>query len=458
VSGILLLGAVALLVAAGPGGSPASHLSAGEATAAKSALENAIADEQDALKALDRRNSLDAEIEIGRSVRALKPQPAVFREAGLPAASEVPADFSAAIFADGSAVYALESDHASEAARIATARTFLESALRAKESALKDVSAGGGTGSENGASDECKAAPGQLCTIDPAEPTVTVDAPGSGFVEVGDTRTGTAKAHAAPGVFTIKTDPGDFLDLLNGSSKTATIGGSATTPSGTTGTESVRSCIDVLGTSTGHVAEVTVTDTAAAKDPATITFTTPAGFTKTVAITLSSTGVGVESLAVPAASEVEITVTVKTSPPQTETLTAKEDGQLHCTNPGTTPSGSSTLPPVSSAPTSAVIIAGHELGWNAKTTPDICNGGTLTLTLTLEGIPASTKVVLELTGPGVQGPLTLTLDPGFQVSYDFRVPPSSGTTTWTSQIVSIGGKPPPSSGAHAGAYAQCPTR
>jgi hypothetical protein len=104
-----------------------------------------------------------------------------------------------------------------------------------------------------------------------------------------------------------------------------------------------------------------------------------------------------------------------------------------------------------------VIIAGHELGWNLQTTPDICRGGTLQLTITLVGIPAATKVVLQLTGTGLPPSLTLALDPGKQVTRDFTVPGSKGPTTWTSQILSIGGKPPPTSGAHVAAFAQCPT-
>ena len=45
----------------------------------------------------------------------------------------------------------------------------------------------------------------------------------------------------------------------------------------------------------------------------------------------------------------------------------------------------------------------------------------------------------------------------FQVDHDFTVPPSKGTVNWGSQILLIGGKPPPTSGTNAGAYAQCPT-
>lgn len=110
-----------------------------------------------------------------------------------------------------------------------------------------------------------------------------------------------------------------------------------------------------------------------------------------------------------------------------------------------------------STPNGVVIIAGHELGWNFQTTPDICKGGTLQLTLTVNGIPASTKVELKLTGNGLPASVTLTVDPGVEVTRAFAVPGSKGPTTWVSQILSIGGKPPPTSGAHAAAFAQCPT-
>jgi hypothetical protein len=123
-----------------------------------------------------------------------------------------------------------------------------------------------------------------------------------------------------------------------------------------------------------------------------------------------------------------------------------------------TPSTQST--PTASTPGSStgfVIIAHHELGWHLSTTPDICQGGTLTLSLMLEGIPANTKVELTLTGSGLPPSLTLTLDPGFEVTKPFTVPASKGPTTWVSQITSIGGKPPPTSGAHVAAFAQCPT-
>jgi hypothetical protein len=128
------------------------------------------------------------------------------------------------------------------------------------------------------------------------------------------------------------------------------------------------------------------------------------------------------------------------------------------TTPTTTPATSTSSPAASPAPpVGQVIIAGHELGWKPQTTPDICKGGTLELTITLVGIPAATKVDLALTGNGLPPSLTLALDPGKKVTRDFTVPGSKGPTTWTSQILTIGGKAPPSSGAHVAAFAQCPT-
>ena len=162
-------------------------------------------------------------------------------------------------------------------------------------------------------------------------------------------------------------------------------------------------------------------------------------------------------------SEVEITVEVtpRTLPSQTVTYSVKGDGKPYCKSlkigPSTTTAPTSSKPTSTTAPpTGVVIIAGHELGW-AQTTPDICKGGTITLRLTLEGIPPNTEVKLQLTGSGLEGTLTLTLDPGFEVTHDFTVPASKGPVSWTSQIVSIGGKPPPTSGAHVAAFAACPT-
>jgi hypothetical protein len=142
------------------------------------------------------------------------------------------------------------------------------------------------------------------------------------------------------------------------------------------------------------------------------------------------------------------------------------------TNQSATITGTPTTTPTATPST----LAHHELGW-AQTT-NICTGGTsprpaskrrspshstrrekgpARLTLTLEDIPANTPVKLNLTGNGLPSSLTLTLDPGFQVTRDFTVPASTGTVSWTSQLVSIGGQPPPSSGAHASAFANCPT-
>jgi hypothetical protein len=115
-----------------------------------------------------------------------------------------------------------------------------------------------------------------------------------------------------------------------------------------------------------------------------------------------------------------------------------------------------TTPATPATPTAPnVIIAGNELGWS-QTNPNICNGGTIRLTITIDGIAAATPVAVKLSGPGLPSSLTLTANSGVQVGKDFAVPALKGSVTWTSDIVSIGGETPPSSGAHAAAFAQCP--
>jgi hypothetical protein len=206
-----------------------------------------------------------------------------------------------------------------------------------------------------------------------------------------------------------------------------------------------------------------VDDSQHVHDPAAVTFSTPSGVEHTIPLTLDSNGLGGGEFQLPTGTEFEITVKVtsRTLPSQTVTYSVKGDGKPYCKSlkiaTSTTAAPTSSKPTSTTAPpTGVVIIAGHELGW-AQTTPDICKGGTITLRLTLEGIPPDTQVKLQLTGSGLEPTLTLTLDPGFEVTRDFTVPPSKGPVSWTSQIVSIGGKPPPSSGAHVAAFAACPT-
>jgi hypothetical protein len=225
-----------------------------------------------------------------------------------------------------------------------------------------------------------------------------------------------------------------------------------------------QSCIDVLRSTAGVDAYFAVDDSQDAHDPAAVTFSTPSGIQHTVPLTLDSNGLGGGEFQLPpTGSEVELTVTVapRTLSRQTVAYTVKEDGKPHCAalkiaSPRPTAPTASKPTSTTATSTGVVIIAGHELGW-AQTTPDICKGGTITLRLTLEGIPAGTQVELQLTGSGLPATFTLTLDPGFEVTHDFTVPASKGPVSWTSQIVSIGGKPPPSSGAHVAAFAACPT-
>jgi hypothetical protein len=313
-------------------------------------------------------------------------------------------------------------------------------------------------------SDQCQASPGGSCTFTPVGKQASLSAPGAGIVQVENPTTGQTTSYAAPTTFTINVIPGHVLELINKSNQSATITGTPmTTPTATPSTPgTLTSCIDVRTSGAGQVAALNVTDPLAPHKPVTVTITAP-GFDKKITLTLDSAGSGASEAPVPTTSYLGVLVQVTPSPtlpPQSETFTALEDGKAHCTSTNTTPSTSTA--PASNAPTSTatpsageVIIAHHELGW-AQTT-NICSGGTLLLTLTLDDIPANTQVKLNLTGNGLPSSLTLTLDPGFQVTRDFTLPPSQGTVTWTSQIVSIGGKPAPTSGAHASAFANCPT-
>jgi hypothetical protein len=242
------------------------------------------------------------------------------------------------------------------------------------------------------------------------------------------------------------------------------IDGNESAPPGTVSTERpAQSCVDVLRSTAGMDAYFAVDDSQDAHDPAAVAFSTPSGVQHTIPLTLDSNGLGGGEYQLPPATGFEITVKVtpRTLPSQTVTYSVRGDGKPYCKSlriaPSTTTAPTPSKPTsTTAAPTGVVIIAGHELGW-AQTTPDICKGGTITLRLTLEGIPPDTQVKLQLTGSGLEPTLTLTLDPGFEVTHDFTVPASKGPVSWTSQIVSIGGKPPPTSGAHVAAFAACPT-
>jgi hypothetical protein len=352
----------------------------------------------------------------------------------------------------------------------ATAKAKLTEGLASKSAALhvvvkleKSLAAAGSKPTSPPVSGQCEASPGGSCTFVPGAGQASLSAPGTGTVQVENPTTGQTNSYAAPTTFTINVIPGHVLKLINKTDQPATITGPATTtPTAAPGTGTLKSCIDVRTGAAGHVAELTVTDPAAPRRLVTVTVTAP-GSNKKITLTLDTTGKAASALPVPTTPFLDLLVQVTPSPtlpPQSETFTAPEDGKPHCKSTTVTPS-TSTAPPSSTAasttatPAGEVIIAHHELGW-APTT-DICKGGTLDLTLTLDGIPADTQVKLQLAGSGVPPSLTLTLDPGFQVTRDFKVPVSKGTVSWSSQIVSIGGRPPPTSGAHAAAFADCPT-
>jgi hypothetical protein len=315
------------------------------------------------------------------------------------------------------------------------------------------------------ASDQCRAFAHGSCTFTPKGQRASLSAPGTGTVQVTNPTTRQTNSYAAPTTFTINVIPGHVLQLINKTSEPATITGTLTTsPTATPTTGPFTSCVNVRTGAAGRVGDLSVNDPAAPHKPVTVTITAP-GSDKKITLTLDSTGRASSALPVPTTSFLGVVVQVTPSPtlpPQSEEFTAPEDGKSHCTSSTTTPSTptarTSTTPPSTAAspsPAGEVIIAHHELGW-AKTT-NICNGGTLDLTLTLEGIPPDTPVKLQLTGSGLSPSLTLTLDPGFQITRGFTVPASKGTVSWSSQIVSVDGKPPPSSGAHTAAFADCPT-
>ena len=99
----------------------------------------------------------------------------------------------------------------------------------------------------------------------------------------------------------------------------------------------------------------------------------------------------------------------------------------------------------------AVIIAQNELGWD--TTANICQGATMHLFVTIDGIPPGTPVNVNLSGPGLPASTSFQANPGQQVEENF--PGVSGPGTWTTQITSIGGQPPPTSGSVESSSAQC---
>jgi hypothetical protein len=156
--------------------------------------------------------------------------------------------------------------------------------------------------------------------------------------------------------------------------------------------------------------------------------------------------------ATPGASDLATGLRAAFASEPVKTWAAELPGNLHpqisgATTPtqAPTPSTPSTVPPPP-----GVVIAHNELGW--AQTENICQGATMSLAVTIVGIPAGTAIQLKLTGPGLPASLTFQANPGQQFVRAF---PVRGPATWTDQIVSIGGKPPPSAGAQGYAHAEC---
>jgi hypothetical protein len=108
-------------------------------------------------------------------------------------------------------------------------------------------------------------------------------------------------------------------------------------------------------------------------------------------------------------------------------------------------------------PPQFVLIATNAITFGQATTFDpakTCReGGTVTFTWKIVGISPNTPVAAQLTGPGVTSPLTFVASSDVPVTRSFHFPPGGGS--WSDTIVTIGGKPPPSSGAHVSTVVQC---
>jgi hypothetical protein len=117
---------------------------------------------------------------------------------------------------------------------------------------------------------------------------------------------------------------------------------------------------------------------------------------------------------------------------------------------GTLPSIGNTGPPF-------VIIAGNEISFGQAAGFDpakVCkSGGTVTFTWKIVGIAPGTPVQVRLVGRGVPSSVTFTANPNGPVAKAYAIPPGGGS--WSDDIVSIGGVPPPSSGAHSATVFQC---
>jgi hypothetical protein len=108
-----------------------------------------------------------------------------------------------------------------------------------------------------------------------------------------------------------------------------------------------------------------------------------------------------------------------------------------------------TEPTTTSQTVPGIIISGNELSF----TGDPCHGaGILHVEVTLQGIQAGTPVVLHVSGTGVSQTLDYNASPGQQYTHTF---PLGSGGSFSDNIVSIGGKAPPSSGSQVSTVWEC---
>ena len=121
------------------------------------------------------------------------------------------------------------------------------------------------------------------------------------------------------------------------------------------------------------------------------------------------------------------------------------------TVPGTGSSVPQASPPTASGAFSLVLIPTNEGGLIGT---DLCkSGGSIRYTWAFLGIAPGTEVVVRISGPGLHQTVTFLADPGKQVVRTFPIPPGGGE--WTEQVVTIGGKAPPTSGSTGMNPVQC---
>ena len=98
--------------------------------------------------------------------------------------------------------------------------------------------------------------------------------------------------------------------------------------------------------------------------------------------------------------------------------------------------------------TASVVILDNE----AHLGGIICQGGTITFHWQFRGANPGDPVVVRFSGPGLPAEQTFTIGADGTIDQTF---PISGAGNWTTDIVSIAGKPPPNQNTHGDARATC---